>query len=278
MISVLILTFNEERNLSACLESVSWSDDVLVLDSFSTDKTIEIARAAGVRVLQNRFVNFAEQRNFGLEHGGLKHEWVLHLDADELVTNEFKTEALRITRSGQKQAYRVPSKMMFQGCWLKYSGTYPTYQVRLGRRDRLRFKQVGHGQREDLPADCLGTLNEALLHYSFAKGMTDWTEKHRRYAAAEADHALKNASSGIDLAGLFFARDAVRRRRALKSLSTRLPCRAALRFFYMYLIRRGFLDGSAGFQYCRLLSHYESMIVSKTRELRQARAIEKLKS
>src|SRR5438552_15428677 len=96
MISVLILTYNEEQNLPACLESVRWSDDVLVVDSFSTDRTVEVARRNGVNVLQNRFVNFAEQRNFGLAHGNLKHDWVLHLDADERVTAELKVEMFEV--------------------------------------------------------------------------------------------------------------------------------------------------------------------------------------
>ena len=150
MISVLILTFNEEHNLSACLESVRWSDDVLVLDSFSTDNTVEIAKAAGARVLQNRFLNFADQRNFGIEQGGLKHEWILHLDADEVVPAELKEELLRKIQTDQQDAYRIPSKMMFQGRWLRniLRDVSLPYQVRFGRREKLKFLQVGHGQRQ----------------------------------------------------------------------------------------------------------------------------------
>ena len=96
MISTLILTYNEEQNLPACLESVKWSDDVLLVDSFSTDLTVEVARARGARVLQNRFTNFAEQRNFGLTQGGLRHHWILHLDADEIVTPELRDEIANI--------------------------------------------------------------------------------------------------------------------------------------------------------------------------------------
>ena len=180
MISVLILTLNEEQNLRRCLASVRWAEDVLVLDSFSTDRTVEIARQAGARVLQRRFDDFAGQRNHGLQHGGLKHDWVLHLDADEVVSEELKDELLRVVKSADKDAYRVASKMMFQDRWLKYSGMYPTYQVRFGLKDKLAFAQAGHGQRETLAAERVGTLREALLHYSFSKGMTDWMERHRR--------------------------------------------------------------------------------------------------
>lgn len=271
MISVLILTLNEEQNLPRCLAAVRWADDILVLDSFSTDRTVEIARQTGARVLQRRFDDFARQRNHGLQHGELKHEWVLHLDADEVVTPDLKDELLRVVKSGDKDAYRVASKMMFQDRWLKYSGMYPTYQVRLGRKDKLAFVQVGHGQRENLPADRLGTLREGLLHYSFSKGLADWMERHRRYANDEAIHFVDQlAGKSVDWRGLISMGDAVRRRRALKHLAFYLPARPALRFFYMYCLRRGFLDGRAGLEYCRWLSRYERMITLKIRELQKA--------
>src|SRR5688500_3265332 len=136
MISILILTFNEERNLPRCLEGVRWSDDILVVDSFSTDRTVEIAKDAGARVFQRKFDDFAGQRNFGLREGGLKHQWILHLDADELVTDALRDEVLAVTGNTDKDAFHVPSKMMLQGRWLKYAGLYPSYQVRLGRRGK----------------------------------------------------------------------------------------------------------------------------------------------
>jgi len=269
MISILILTFNEAANLPACLAALKWSDDILVVDSHSTDNTVAVARAAGARVLQNRFVNFAAQRNFGLEQGGLKHEWVLHLDADELVTPEFVAELRQVVQTPALDAFRVPSKMMFQGRWLKHSGMYPTYQVRFGRRDKLKFVQVGHGQREDLPPERLGTLREALLHFSFSKGIADWVIRHNRYSTDEARHFVSDvAGRPLDWPGLFSAGDAVRRRRALKQLAFHLPFRAALRFFYMFVLKRGFLDGRPGYHYCRLLAFYEYLVSLKIQELR----------
>jgi len=269
-ISVLILTYNEELNLARCLDSVKWSDDVLVVDSFSTDRTVELAQKAGVRVLQNHFVDFASQRNFGLANGNLKHDWVLHLDADEVVTPELQRELAARASGGEKDAYRVASKMMFQDRWLKHSGLYPSYQVRFGKRDRLGFVQVGHGQRENLDPAWLGTLQEPLLHYSFSKGITDWVERHNRYSTAEAAHFLETAGAQkIDWLGIFAIGDPSRRRRALKVLSGHLPCRPTLRFLYMYFFRLGFLDGRAGLTYCRLLAFYEYMTFLKIRELRR---------
>ena len=267
-ISVLFLTLNELHNLPACLGAVAWSDDVVILDSFSDDGTVELAERYGARVFQREFDNFAGQRNYALDQISFKYDWVLHLDADEVVTPALQAEIVRAVDEGRFDAFRIPSKMMFFGQWLRYSGMYPAYQVRLGHRDRLRFKQVGHGQREDLPPERVGTLREPYLHYSFSKGLTDWVDKHNRYASDEASETIRARldGHGIDWMGCV-SLDRARRFRALKALSLRLPFRPTLRFFYMYVLRRGFLDGHAGFTYCRLLAIYEYLIVLKTREL-----------
>ncbi|HUD46577.1 MAG TPA: glycosyltransferase family 2 protein [Candidatus Baltobacteraceae bacterium] len=272
MISVLILTFNEEQNIPACLESVKWCDDVLVVDSFSTDRTVELARGGGARVLEHRFVNFADQRNFGLTQGGLKNPWVLHLDADELVTPELRDQMLAAIPHTQKEAFQMPSRMMFQGQWLKYSGLYPWYQVRLGKKSSLSFVQVGHGQRETLASEKIGTLESPLLHYSFSKGIHDWVEKHNRYSTAEAVHFVEaGTEKRIDWRSILPFGNGTVRRRTLKQLFFHLPFRPTLRFLYMYCYKLGFLDGRAGLTYCRLLAFYEYLIVLKMREARWRR-------
>ena len=183
MISVIILTHNEETNIARCLDSVSWSDDILVVDSFSDDRTVEIAKRHGARVIQRAFEDFSSQRNFASEQGNLKHEWVLHLDADEVVTPELRAELPR-AMFGDKDAYRVSSKLIFCGKFLRHAGLFPWYQVRFGRKQALRFKQVGHGQRETLEPGRIGTLKSSLLHFNFSKGLCDWIEKHNRYSTA----------------------------------------------------------------------------------------------
>jgi glycosyltransferase involved in cell wall biosynthesis len=267
MISVVILTHNEETNIGRCLESVSWSDDILVVDSFSKDRTVEISKRQGARVIQRAFDDFSAQRNFATEQGNLKHEWVLHLDADELVTPELRAE-LSASVFGDKDAYRVSSKLIFCGKFLRHAGLYPWYQVRFGRRQALRFKQVGHGQRETLEPHRVGTLKASLLHFNFSKGLPDWIERHNRYSTAEAQQNVYGYPNDdvpiLDL--LSSATD--RRRRAAKIFFRRLPCRAAIRFIYMYVFRGGILDGTAGFTYCRLLAWYEWLIVLKEREIR----------
>jgi glycosyltransferase involved in cell wall biosynthesis len=267
VISVLILARNEELNLPRCLKSVSWVDDIVVVDSFSTDGSKSVAEAAGARVLSRSFDTFSDQRNFGVLRGDLKNQWVLHLDADEEVSRELKTELIALAQTGEENAYRVPSKLIFQGRWLKYAGMYPSYQVRFGRKSVLRFHEVGHGQRETKESGSLGTVKNPLIHHNFSKGIADWIDRHNRYSTAEANFSLARTRSGTNVAGLF-SFDGVERRRALKEISRRLPCRPLSRFLYMYLFRLGFLDGYPGYTYCRLLAMYEYMIVLKTKESR----------
>jgi glycosyltransferase involved in cell wall biosynthesis len=259
---------NEELNLPRCLEAISWCDEVLIVDSFSSDATLKIAAAYGVRVVQRAFDSFAGQRNFALEHCELKHDWIFHLDADEVMTPDLSAEILRCIAATDKDAYRVSSKLMFRGKFLRHAGLFPWYQVRLGRRGKLRFTQVGHGQREQLPPHSIGTLKNSLLHFPFEKGLDDWIEKHNRYSTAEArQNVYGYADDDVPILDLFsIATD--RRRRAAKKIFRRLPCRATIRFIYMYLFRGGILDGKAGFTYCRLLAWYERLIVLKEREIR----------
>ena len=269
-LSVLILTLNEETTLPACLNALQWCDDIVVLDSYSSDRTVEIARKFGARIYQRGFDSFAAQRNWGLSSISFKHEWVFHLDADEVFTDALLNEIRQTTPGTSYDAFHVPSKMMFLGKWLRFSGMYPTYQVRLTRRERFTFRQVGHGQKEDIDQLRIGTLREPYLHYSFSKGITDWFNRHNRYSSLEAEATLRNRKANIqDWKGLISA-NRPRRRRALKTLSLRLPFRPLIRFVYMYFLRLGFLDGSPGFVYSILLSFYEYMIVLKTHELEKA--------
>lgn len=269
-LSILILTLNEERNLPACLDAISWCDDIIVLDSYSTDDTAKVARRFGTRVFQRTFDTFAGQRNFGLSAIDFKHEWVFHLDADEIFTEALGDEVARAITNTNYDAFHVPSKMIFQGKWLRYAGMYPSYQVRLTRVGRFAFRQAGHGQKEDIERSRIGTIKEPYLHYSFSKGIEEWFDRHNRYSSMEAEETLEVLRKGkVDWKGLFSG-DRPVRRQALKHLSFRLPLRPLWRFVYMYFLRLGFLDGRAGFLYSRLLSTYEFMIAVKVRELKMA--------
>jgi glycosyltransferase involved in cell wall biosynthesis len=261
-VSVLLLTFNEAEALPRCLASLTWCDDILVVDSGSTDETVRIAERAGARVVYRQFDNFANQRNFGLMHGELRHEWVLHLDADEVITPDFLTRLSELAPPPEIDAYRVPSKLMLYETWLRHAGMYPSFQVRLGHRDRLRFKQVGHGQREDLPVERVGTFDEPYLHYNFSHGLANWLRKHVRYAEDEAELLVRTRRGEFGASEGMTGGDSTSRRRALKQLAKRMPLlmRPAARLFYILIWRRGVLDGRYGILYAFMLSLYEGMI------------------
>lgn len=259
-VSVLLLTCNEEANLPRCLKALEFCDDVVTVDSGSTDATLDIARQRGVRVLERPFDDFASQRNFGLKTAAFRHEWVLHLDADEVVTPAFREALERLVPPPGILGFRVPSKLMLHGRWLRRAGMYPTYQVRLGHRDLMRFVQVGHGQREALAPSQVGTFPEPYLHYNFSHGLENWLRKHVRYAADEAaTRASDKKASSFPLALRFGGTE---RRRALKRIVSRLPAlmRPPLRFLYIYLWRGGILEGRSGLLYALMLATYEGMI------------------
>ena len=258
-VSVLLLTYNEAENLPRCLAALAWCDDIVVLDSGSTDATVDLAHAAGCRVITRRLDDFAAQRNYGLDGGGFVHEWVLHLDADEEIPEEFRDRLARLAPAAGIDAYRVPSKLMLRGRWLRRAGMYPVYQVRLGHRDRLRFVQVGHGQREALPPERVGTFDEPYLHHAFSHGLAAWLRKHAFYARDEAILAAQRPAT--DWRSLV-SRNRTARRRAAKTLAGSLPpyARPFARFLYVYVLKRGFLDGRNGLLYAFMLATYEAMI------------------
>jgi hypothetical protein len=271
MFSVVILTLNEERDLPLCLASVKDCDDVVILDSGSTDRTVEIARAAGARVFANPFRNFGDQRNFAQRKIPFRHPWVMHLDADEQMTPELIGEANQATASTNSgtDGYLIAPRMIFESRWIPHCTDYPAYQARLVRAPEFEFIQVGHGQRE-APHMRLQKLSGNYLHDLSSDGETGWLAKHRRYATAEAHthHALIQANRWGEL----YSRDALLRRRALKRLSYRLPFRPTLRFIYQYFLRGGFLDGPPGLRYCLLLRRYEQFVNEAVRALRERKA------
>jgi len=268
MISVLILTLNEEINLPGCLESIKWCDNIIVFDSYSTDRTVEIARAAGARVFQRSFDNYANQRNAAFSQVKYKHQWLLMLDADERATPEFLREIQRITENGEESTtlYRVRRKDMFFGRWLRHSSGYPTWFGRFFRVGRVRVeREINEEYHTD---GKIGHLQEHLIHYPFNKGVAYWFERHNRYSSMESQALIQEIRKPIEFKKIFSS-DPTIRRKTLKQIAYRMPGRPFLVFCYLYLFRMGFLDGHAGLSYCTLRSIYEYMIDIKVKELRR---------
>lgn len=267
-VSVVILTLNEEVNIRACIESCAWSDDVHVLDSGSTDATCELAESLGAHVHHHPFESFGAQRNWAIENIPTKNGWIFHLDADERFTPALVQEMQRVLGENPPEAgYHVPSKLMFMGTWLKRSGGYPTYQMRLFHKERMRFRDYGHGQREATEG-LVGKLREPYIHFAFSKGLYDWLDKHNRYSSLEALQVLASRRERLGVTH-FFSGDPVRRRRAWKRLGYRLPFRPQARWAATLFLSGGLIEGRPAFTYATLLSTYERMIALKVKLLKR---------
>lgn len=260
-LTVVVLTQDEERNLPGCLQSLAGLvSDIHVLDSGSTDGTLAVAEAAGATVHSHAFSGFGQQRNWAIDNIPHAHPWVLHLDADERLTSDLAGELQELlAREPPEAGFYVPSKLMLDGKWLRYSSGYPVYQVRLFHIGRLRFKDHGHGQQE-VTDGTLGYLKHAYLHEAYGKGLDDWFTKHARYARHEAELVWADRSGIFSILGRIVGGDRVTRRRALKSLAYRLPFRPTLRLLHLLVINRGLLDGTAGIVYARMMAAYEAMV------------------
>ncbi len=266
MISIVILTKNEEKDLPACLHSVEWSNDLHVLDSGSTDKTIGIAQDAGAHITFNEFQSFGQQRNFALDHLSIKNEWVLFLDADEVISEKFRVAIFDSISNAENDVagFYCCWKLMLENKWLKYSDNFPKWQFRLLRKGRARFTDFGHGQKEAAVEGRIAYIKEPYLHYGFSKGWSFWVERHNRYSSQEAVARLSHRPRVKDI----FSRHGSIRNPALKSWLCKIPGWPFLRFFHAYIISMGFLEGKPGFIYCYSMGYYEFLIRIKMRELK----------
>jgi glycosyltransferase involved in cell wall biosynthesis len=266
--SVLILTLNEEVNLPHALKSAApYTDDIVILDSLSRDDTVHIARESGARVFSREFDNYAAQRNAGLALD-YRHDWVLMLDADEMVTPELVDEIIRAISAADDtySMFRMRRKDIFLGRWIRRSSGYPTWFGRLVRPGRVTVRRTIN--EEYFTDGRVGWLREHLVHHPFRRGIEHWVDRHNAYSTLEA-RELVFGRGGAPSAHIF-SRDAVERRRALKRLAFRLPFRPLLVFLYLYVFRLGILDGVAGWYFCRLRATYEFLIDAKMHVMRSS--------
>jgi len=266
-VSVLVLTKNEEQDLPGCLESISWCHDIHVFDSYSTDSTLQIAEAAGASITQRTFDNWAAHQNWGLEHIPFRYPWVFYIDADERMTPELVASMVRVaTAESEFVAYRLQRRDFFMGTWLRHCQATPFY-MRLFRPEKMRYERLVNPI--SIPKGPVGSCEGYLDHYPFSKGISHWLTRHNSYSTFEAQQIVANRHVGarFSLAKAFAAKDFTERRYHQKELLYRLPMRPFVKFMVLYGLKRGFLDGRAGFTYSTLQAIYEYMIVLKTREI-----------
>lgn len=278
MISVLIHTKNEQHDLPGCLQSVSWSDDVHVYDSGSTDETVNIAKEFGATVTIRTYDaskkafggDEASHRNWGLQNIPFKYPWVFVIDADERMTPDlvYAVEAA-VVSPGDYVAFRVQRRDFFLGTWLKHVQASPFY-IRLIRPEKIRHERLIN--TVSIPDGPVGQVSGYLDHYPFSKGIGHWIDRHNSYSTFEAQQIISNrqASERLSLVKALTAKDFHLRRYHQKELFYRLPCRPLVKFLLLYIVKRGFLDGRAGLTYALLQSIYEYFIVLKVRELELA--------
>lgn len=275
-ITIIILTHNEEANIAACLACLDWADDIVLLDSGSTDSTIEHAKAArpDIRIFDHPFTDFGDQRNWALDHTQPRHEWILFVDADERITPACASTIQEAVKApGDKAGFYLTCRNFFMDRWIKHCTLYPSWQLRLLKKGFVRYRKEGHGQREvtDRP---LGYIREPYDHFGFSKGLEHWKARHALYAANEAVLIHRLRSEPFALRDLF-SPDPVTRRRGLKRLAARTPFRPFMRFCYIYIWRRGFLDGRPGLVFSMLRTRHEASIVANLMAIRDASAVER---
>jgi len=274
-VSVLVPIKNEAENLPRCLGCVQWADEIFVVDSQSMDGSVEIAERHGAKVAQFRFNGtWPKKKNWALENLPFKNEWVFILDADEVLPPGAADEiASAIANAGEIAGYWINRRFFFLGRWLRHS-YYPTWNLRLlrhslGRYEKLTGADTRSGDNEVhehvVVQGPTARLHVEMDHHAFPS-VEVFIEKHNRYsnweARVAADNFLGQSSGDLNHA-------LVERRRRLKTLSQCLPFRPLLRFLYIYIWQKGFLDGRDGYYFARLHAVYEFLSVAKTYELRR---------
>jgi glycosyltransferase involved in cell wall biosynthesis len=265
-ITVLIATRDEEVHIGRCVDSARHLGRVVVVDAGSADATVEIARAHGAEVLEHPWEGYAAQKNWALDHAGVETPWVFLLDADEYLPRAALEEVAAAAASGRATGFYIPRLYVFLGQPLRHAWWYPDYQLRLLRFGRARFEErrVHEHLIVDGPVEY---LKHPLVHENL-KGLSAFVERHNRYSDLEVDELMSPAA--VRRAGSFTGTWADRRRALKDRVWFRLPARPAVRFFWLYVARRGFLDGRRGLLFCSLIAMYDLLIDAKLLERRVA--------
>jgi glycosyltransferase involved in cell wall biosynthesis len=240
-VTVIILTYNEEENIARAIQNtIGWAKEVIVLDSFSSDDTIEIAEAKGAKIVQRKFDNYSSQRNYAIQEIKLETDWILFLDADEYLSEELKVEITSVLKNPKADGYYLKRRFYFNGKWIRWGGYYPTWILRLFRKDKGLF------QREINEHLVLNGITGKLNNY-FAddnqKPMRFWWKKHIEYAQQEAQSLYQGKLDKLQLN--LWGSQADRKLWIRYRIWNKLPVflRPFIYYFYRYIFRFGFLDG-----------------------------------
>lgn len=275
-ISVLVPVKNEANNIERCLEHLQWADEVFVVDSQSTDNTVELAERLGANVVQFYFNGtYPKKKNWSLDNLQFKHEWVLIVDADEVIPKQLQENITNAINNPKIDGYYLHFAYMLLGRKIKHCGYGSTWVLRLfkhrlGRYEKMPVKpgsKTGDNEAHEhvILNGRTERLKPSVLHYPYPS-INAWVEKHNRYSNWEAE-LYQDFISGKFREGEKSLKTSIRLKRRLRSLYLRLPFRYVFRFIYAYFLRLGFLDGKPGFILCCLLSFYDFLSWAKVQEL-----------
>jgi glycosyltransferase involved in cell wall biosynthesis len=262
--TAIVLTKNEEKNIGNCLDSIrGLVERVIVVDSGSTDKTVEIAKSYGAEVYHHEWIHYANQFNWALDNIEIRSKWIYRIDADEVVTPELKNEieaACAEHDSDDVNAFIMKFKIFFMGRFLTHGGVYPFYNVTIFRNGFGRYEDRAMGEHIVVNSGSTAMLSNDCLHYDF-KSLDAWIDKHNKYAIREVDDYYAVRSANSELANLYG--EAEKAKTLRDGLYYRLPkfFRAHLYFFYRYYVKLGFLDGKPGKIYAFLQAYWYRYLV-----------------
>lgn len=278
-LSVLIPAKNEINNIEECIRSVEFAEEIVVVDSHSTDGTTDAAWKLGAEVIAFGWNGkYPKKKNWALDNVKWKHDWVLILDADERITPELAREISDVINTDEYNGFYINRCFMFMGGWLKHCGYYPSWNLRLFKHRLGRYEKIGisgdagSGDNEVHEHIVLqgkaGYLKNEMLHYAYP-AIDVWIEKHNRYSnwearvMSESDKGTQNTKLKAKPFG-----NILERKRWIKKMAFYMPFRPSLRFLYHYIWKHGFRDGYRGWVFCRLLAWYEFISIAKNRELK----------
>ncbi len=274
---MIVAVRNEERNIAECLRSVAEFDQIFVIDSHSTDRTGEIAAEMGATVVQFDYEDgWPKKRNWGLKNLPITCDWVLILDADERVMPELQAAINQAVKRDDINGFYTRWKFMFLGRWMKYSWSHG-WMLRLVRRGQGEYEDLGmRGEggwdnevHENIVVNGQCERLEGYLLHESNEDLEFWIRKQNEFSTWNAVRRSQQLTAGFPPLSELFSRDPVRQRKWLKAMFLRLPFKPTLVFVWFYFVKRGFLDGKAGFYFCRLRAIHELNIQAKLFELGQ---------